>query len=49
MQPFRHHYSACALADPQDDVTLKSSGLQSFRSAAPAEFGGPGTAGRPKR
>ena len=42
MQPFPHHYSACALAEPQDDVTLKSSGLQPFRSAAPAEFGGPG-------
>jgi peroxiredoxin-like protein len=42
MQPFPHHYSACALADPQTDVTLKSSGLQPLRSAAPAEFGGPG-------
>lgn len=42
MQPFPHHYSACALADPKDDVTLKSSGLQPLRSAAPAEFDGPG-------
>lgn len=42
MQPFPHHYTACALADPQADVTLKSSGLQPLRSAAPVEFGGPG-------
>ena len=42
MQPFPHHYSACALADPQEDVTLESSGLQPLRSAAPAEFDGPG-------
>jgi peroxiredoxin-like protein len=42
MQPFPHHYSACALANPQEDVTLRSSGLQPLRSAAPAEFDGPG-------
>ena len=42
MQPFPHHYSACALADSQADVTVKSSGLQPLRSAAPAEFDGPG-------
>lgn len=42
MQPFPHQYSACAVANPVDEITLKSNGLQPLRSAAPAEFDGPG-------
>ena len=42
MQPFPHRYSASALANPKDEVMLRSDGLQPLHSAAPAEFDGPG-------
>lgn len=42
MQAFPHIYFASALGTATDDVTLKGAGLPPLRSAAPAEFGGPG-------
>jgi len=42
MQPFPHRYQVSAEATVSGDVTLKSERLQELKSAAPAEFGGPG-------
>jgi peroxiredoxin-like protein len=42
MQDFPHHYSVVATSEVEGDVTLESRGLPSMKSAAPAEFGGPG-------
>ena len=42
MQPFPHRYQVSAAADVEGDVTLESERLPALRSAAPAEFGGPG-------
>jgi peroxiredoxin-like protein len=42
MQPFPHHYEVEAGATVTGDVTLESERLPSLKSAAPAEFGGPG-------
>lgn len=42
MREFPHHYTASAAGSPNGDVTLGSGPLQELRSAAPAEFDGPG-------
>lgn len=43
MQEFPHHYSVVAsVAATESDVTLEGDRLPPIRSAAPAEFGGPG-------
>jgi organic hydroperoxide reductase OsmC/OhrA len=42
MQDFPHQYSAAAFADAEGEIKLESDRLPSLRSAAPAEFGGPG-------
>jgi len=42
MQPLPHVYVVNAAAAAASDVVLSAPGLQSFRSAAPTEFGGPG-------
>jgi peroxiredoxin-like protein len=42
MQEFPHRYSVEASATVEEDVLLQSNGLPPLRSAAPAEFGGPG-------
>lgn len=43
MQAYPHIYSALATASAADStVRLKSTGLQSLETDAPAEFGGPG-------
>ena len=42
MQPFPHRYEVSAEAAVTGDVTLNSERLQDLKSAAPAEFGGPG-------
>lgn len=42
MQPFPHHYSVQAQANCTGNIDLRSAGLPSLESAAPAEFDGPG-------
>lgn len=42
MHEFPHHYVASAHGALNDDITLKSPQLPPLRTAAPAEFGGPG-------
>ena len=42
MREFPHHYTASAAASPEGDITLGSGRLPELRSAAPAEFDGPG-------
>lgn len=42
MQDFPHHYHAVASAAPKGDVELSSPGLETLKTAGPAEFGGPG-------
>ncbi len=42
MQDLPHHYRVAATAGPEGDVDLASTGLDPIRSAAPAEYGGPG-------
>ena len=42
MKPFPHRYTVSASAEPQGDVTVASSGLESLRTAPPLEFDGPG-------
>jgi len=42
MQDLPHHYKVGASAGPDGDVDLASEGLDTLRSAAPVEFGGPG-------
>lgn len=42
MQPFPHRYTVQAVANVEGEVTLESERLESFRTAPPAEFGGPG-------
>ena len=42
MQEFPHHYAVAATSATDSNVMLNSPGLESFESAGPAEFGGPG-------
>ncbi len=42
MQDLPHVYRVSAAAAPEGDVALESARLPALRSAAPAEFGGPG-------
>jgi organic hydroperoxide reductase OsmC/OhrA len=42
MQEFPHHYVAAAVGDSAGGVEVTSPGLESFQSAGPPEFGGPG-------
>ena len=42
MQEFPHRYHVSARSAVDGDVELSSDGLESLKSAAPAEFGGPG-------
>ena len=42
MQEFPHHYRVIAEGSADGDVEMTANGLQSLRSAPPAEFGGPG-------
>src|SRR5271169_4961790 len=42
MQVLPPHYSAVATGEVSGDVALEGSQLPTLRSAAPAEFGGPG-------
>lgn len=42
MQEYPHHYVVEARAPSGGNVTVASPGLESFQSAGPAEFGGPG-------
>ena len=42
MQDYPHNYVVAASAQSDSNVTLASSGLSNLKSAAPAEFGGPG-------
>lgn len=42
MQEYPHHYVAEAAASSSGDVSVASPGLETFVSAGPAEFGGPG-------
>jgi len=42
MQDLPHHYRVAASAAAEGEVELAAAGLEPIRSAAPAEFGGPG-------
>lgn len=42
MQELPHHYAVAASAVSDSNVRLDSPGIESFESAGPAEFGGPG-------
>ena len=42
MREFPHHYTASAAGSPDGDLRLDSERLPELRSAAPAEFDGPG-------
>lgn len=42
MQDLPHHYRVKATAASEGDVALDSSGLDTIRTAPPAEYGGPG-------
>ena len=42
MQDLPHHYSVAASAAAEGEVELSAAALEPIRSAAPAEFGGPG-------
>ena len=42
MQEYPHHYAVAATSAADSNVMLRSPGLESFESAGPAEFGGPG-------
>lgn len=42
MQAYPHHYKAAASVTGSEPVAVSSAGLQTFNSAPPAEFGGPG-------
>ena len=42
MQSFPHNYRVQAVAEPETEVSVLSSGLPTLATAAPAEFGGPG-------
>jgi peroxiredoxin-like protein len=42
MEPFPHRYGVRATADSEGPISLEGDGLPPLRSAAPAEFGGPG-------
>jgi len=48
MQSLPHHYRTSAAGGPEGDLLLSSPGLESLRSAAPAEFGGPGNRWSPE-
>lgn len=42
MQSYPHHYRTTATGGPEGDVALSAAGLETLRSASPAEFDGPG-------
>ena len=42
MKAFPHHYQVSAASAPDGEVVLSSGSLEPLRSAAPAEFDGPG-------
>lgn len=42
MKAYPHHYQVAAKAGPEGEVLLSSAGLETMRSAPPAEFDGPG-------
>lgn len=42
MQDLPHHYRVAATAGTEGTITLSTAGVADLRSAAPAEFGGPG-------
>ena len=42
MEALPHHYRVTAIADPDENVVLKSDDMPQLISAPPAEFGGPG-------
>jgi organic hydroperoxide reductase OsmC/OhrA len=42
MQPYPHHYSVHATAEPAGDVPVSADRLPTLATAPPAEFGGPG-------
>lgn len=42
MREFPHHYAAVATGGPAGDIQLDSGRLEALRTAAPAEFDGPG-------
>jgi organic hydroperoxide reductase OsmC/OhrA len=48
MQEFPHRYTIAAAAAESGDVELTAEGLPPLRSAAPAEFGGPGNRWSPE-
>jgi organic hydroperoxide reductase OsmC/OhrA len=48
VQPFPHHYDVEAAATVGGDVMLAGRSLPPLASAAPAEFGGPGTRWSPE-
>lgn len=48
MQDFPHHYLVEARAKDKGNVSVSSPGLETFESASPAEFGGPGNLWSPE-
>ena len=42
VHPFPHHYRVLSSADPEGEVALGGTGLESLGVQPPAEFGGPG-------
>ena len=42
MKTYPHEYAVCAAGGPEGDLELRGDRLPVLRSAAPAEFGGPG-------
>jgi peroxiredoxin-like protein len=42
VQDYPHHYVVAASSATDSNVVLRSPGLESLKSAGPAEFGGPG-------
>lgn len=42
MQSYPHRYRTSAVGGPQGDIAVSSAGLETLRTAAPAEFDGPG-------
>ncbi len=48
MQEFPHHYRVHAASGADGVVAVDSAGLERLNSAAPAEFGGPGTLWSPE-
>lgn len=42
MLPLPHHYAVTTVVSPTDEIDLTAEGLPPLRTAAPAEFDGPG-------